>query len=159
MAAQACAEEAQATSGEHTIRVEAPDGPLEGIWDRDRLAQIFRNLLGNAIKYSPDGGEIVLRIEDRGDRAELSIRDHGLGIEAAALPKLFDRLYRAESSTGGVKGIGLGLYITRELVEAHGGRIWAESEGPGHGSTFRFTLPYRFLNRAASSEPRDVVPA
>ena len=141
--ARACVEEAQTTSDLHPIRVEAPDGPLEGSWDRDRLSQIFRNLLGNAIKYSPKGGEIVVRIEDRGLDADVSIRDHGLGISADVLPRLFERFYRADAASGTVKGIGLGLYITKELVEAHGGTIRAESEGPNRGSTIHFTLPYQ----------------
>ena len=141
--ARECADEARATSERHTIRVEAPGHPLEGSWDPDRLGQIFRNLLGNAVKYSPDGGEILVRVRDRGDGAEVSIRDRGLGIPPEDVAKLFDRFYRVGSASAGIHGLGLGLHITRELVEGHGGRIWAESDGPGRGSTFVFTLPYR----------------
>jgi signal transduction histidine kinase len=96
----------------------------------------------NAIKYSPDGGEIVVRIEDQGDQAQVSIRDHGIGIATEALPRLFDRFYRIEGATGAAPGLGLGLHITRALVEAHGGQIQATSS-VGHGSTLTFTLPYR----------------
>jgi len=134
-------EELQATSERHVIRLEVPDGPIEGRWDRDRLSQVFRNLLGNAVKYSPDGGEIEVMVEDRGHEAEVAIRDGGLGIDADSLPRLFARFVRAGAASGSVHGIGLGLYITKELIEAHGGRIQAESAGAGQGSTFRFTLP------------------
>jgi signal transduction histidine kinase len=146
--AKACVEEARAASGRHAVRVEAPDGPVVGTWDPDRLSQVLRNLLGNALKYSPDGGEIVVRVEDRGTEAEVAVRDQGLGIESEALSKLFGRFYRAESVAQAIHGIGLGLYVTKELVEAHGGRIWAESGGAGQGSTFRFTLPL------SAAEPR-----
>jgi signal transduction histidine kinase len=140
---RACAEEAQATWERHTIRVEAPDAPLEGTWDRDRVSQVIGNLLGNAVKYSPDGGEILVRVRDRGDEADVSIRDQGVGIDAGALARLFDRFYRAEDVAGSIRGVGLGLYISKELVAAHGGRLWAESAGAGRGSTFHVTLPYR----------------
>jgi signal transduction histidine kinase len=139
--ARACVEKAQMETTLHTVRLETPEGPLQGAWDKDRLGQIFSNLLSNAIKYSPDGGEIVVRIEDEGQQARVSIVDRGIGIAANALPRLFDRFYRIAGATGRVPG--LGLHITRDLVESHGGRIWATSAGPGQGSSFTFTLPYR----------------
>jgi PAS domain S-box-containing protein len=135
-------EQAWALAKGHRLRTELPDGPLTGWWDGDRLAQIIQNLLSNAIKYSPDGGDILLRIEDRAYEARVSVSDHGIGIISDALPHLFSRFYRAEGAlTLGVQGLGLGLYITKALVEAHGGEIWVDSE-PGKGSTFIFTLPY-----------------
>lgn len=142
MLARAAVEEAQATSDRHVVRLVGPDRPLVGAWDRDRLGQVFRNLLSNALKYSPEGGEVLVRIEDRGDGAAVAIRDSGLGIDADALPRLFDRFYRADADAGAVQGVGLGLYISRELVEAHGGRIWAESAGRGRGSEFHLLVPY-----------------
>jgi signal transduction histidine kinase len=104
--------------------------------DPDRLDRILANLVGNALKYSqdrvvvnarPDGAEVLVRVVDRGP-----------GIAADDLPRIFDRYYRGQRHEG--EGLGLGLYIVRKLVEAHGGRIWAESR-PGEGSTFTFTLP------------------
>ena len=135
-------EQARTQTDEHLLQLEAPSGPLWGWWDQDRVGQIFANLLLNAIKYSPDGGEILVRIEDQGDQAQVSIRDHGIGIATEALPRLFDRFHRIEGATGAAPGLGLGLHITRALVEAHGGQIQATSSA-GQGSTFAFTLPYR----------------
>lgn len=140
--AQAWLEDAQTVAPSHHVRLETKEVELVGSWDRDRLAQVFRNLLGNAVKYSPHGGEIVVQIRRQAGEVLVAIRDQGLGIEAAALPHLFERFYRANETAAGIQGVGLGLYITKELVEVHGGRIWVESAGPGHGSTFSFTLPY-----------------
>jgi PAS domain S-box-containing protein len=136
-----CAEAAQATTDHHTIDVEAPDVPVVGQWDPQRLSQIFRNLLSNAIKYSPDGGSILVRIELNRDQAEITIRDPGIGMDEAVRSRLFSRFFRAETSAHAIPGIGLGLYITRELVHAHGGSMMVSSPGPGQGSTFGVILP------------------
>src|SRR5262249_33667505 len=121
--AQAAAEQARGRTSAHTIRVDVPDRPIVGTWDRDRVGQVLANLLSNAIKYSPDGGEILVRVEDLGQEAMVSVTDRGLGIAADQLAKLFDRFYRVRDTAAGVEGLGLGLYITRELIERHGGRI------------------------------------
>ena len=134
------AERQQELTDLHTLRVEAPDQPLVGEWDADRVGQVIENLLTNAAKYAPDG-EILVRVEDLGDEARVSVRDQGIGIPPEALPHLFERFYRAGGAGASAKGVGLGLHIAKSLVEAHGGRIWAESE-VGRGSTFVFTLPY-----------------
>jgi PAS domain S-box-containing protein len=123
----------------HTIRVEAPEAPVVGQWDQDRLGQVLDNLLGNAVKYSPPGGEILVRVESAAREARLSIADQGPGIPAAVVPHLFERFYRGQHHTGDA-GLGLGLYISRMLVDSHGGRIWATSE-PGAGSIFTIALP------------------
>jgi PAS domain S-box-containing protein len=141
--ARACVEEVRATTRDHQLQVEAPDAPLEGYWDHDRLMQILENLLSNAIKYSPAGGPIVVRLEDLGDAAQLAVADQGNGIAAQALPRLFDRFYRTDTADSTARGLGLGLHITKLLVDAHGGRIWAASPGPGQGSTFTILLPYQ----------------
>jgi PAS domain S-box-containing protein len=138
----ASAEQARGEFGNHTIRVDAPDVPVVGTWDRDRIGQVLLNLLSNAIKYSPRGGQILVQVEDLGSEARVSVQDPGLGIPPDQLPHLFERFYRAQTPSRNVAGLGLGLYISRELVAAHQGRIWAESHGPNTGSTFRFTLPY-----------------
>lgn len=137
-----CVAEAEGTTESHAVRVEVPGHPITGWWDADRVCQVIQNLLMNAIKYS-DGGDIVLRAQDVGDHARVSITDRGIGIPAEALPHLFDRFYRAENArTGSAQGLGLGLYIAKSLVEAHGGEMWVESV-VGEGSTFTFTLPYK----------------
>lgn len=139
------ADQAQALTRAHEIRFEGPEHSLIGLWDRDRLEQILQNLLTNATKYAPDGGAIVVRVEQQGDDVRVSVTDQGAGIAADALPHLFTRFFRTESArTSGADGLGLGLYISRNLVEAHGGRIWAEST-LGQGSSFTFALPYPSL--------------
>jgi len=110
--------------------------------DPGRLEQVLGNLLSNAAKYGEPGAAILVVAEDRGPEAEVSVTNRGAGLEPEELSQVFTRYYRAPSAKAGPQsGLGLGLYITRGLVEAHGGRIWAEST-PGETTTFRFTLPY-----------------
>jgi signal transduction histidine kinase len=149
--ARACTEQAQVASPSHRLRLESAEPSLQGSWDRGRLAQVFSNLLGNAIKYSPDGGEILLTIEDLGSAARVSVRDPGVGIPPVALPRLFDRFYRVPATAGQVQGLGLGLHVTKALVEAHGGSIEVESV-LGQGSVFSVTIPY--AEQRDSSEPQ-----
>ncbi|GAB4532958.1 MAG: ATP-binding protein [Anaerolineae bacterium] len=120
------------------------DLPL--VWvDEDRMGQVLLNLVGNALQYTPAGGRVRIgarRKADKSDEVLISVSDTGIGIAAEHLPLIFTRFYRVDKSrarSGG--GSGIGLTIARHLVEAHGGRIWAESPGPGQGSTFTFTLP------------------
>jgi PAS domain S-box-containing protein len=133
--------QAQELTRVHHLRVFAPEHPLIGEWDATRVEQVLHNLLSNAIKYSPDGGEIVVRVEERGHEVQVSVSDQGMGISPEELSHLFQRFYRtAQARAIGMPGIGLGLHISKALIEAHGGRLWAESY-PGKGSTFFFTLP------------------
>lgn len=125
---------------ESVIRVEAPAEPLIVSADQYRLGQVVTNLLTNAMKYSPEGSEIIVRVAPHVGEARVSVVDHGVGIPREALPRLFDRFYRVEGGTDRVPGLGLGLYISQRIVEAHGGRIDVEST-PGHGSTFTVALP------------------
>jgi PAS domain S-box-containing protein len=129
---------AQITTERHRLTVSGPRS-LEGVWDEGRLEQVLQNLVQNAVKYSPAGGavEVTLAVDDR--HVRVSVRDEGVGMVADDLPKVFDRFYRTGPLT--LEGTGLGLYICRTIVTAHGGRIWAESPGPGQGSTLAFTLP------------------
>ncbi len=124
-------------SPKHTLRVAVPDAPLMVRADPIRLAQVLQNLIANAIKYSPDGGTIALDVSQRDGKAVLSLTDPGHGIEEASLQMIFEPFRRVSNVPAGV---GLGLAITRRLVEAHGGSIDAESV-IGHGSTFRVHLP------------------
>lgn len=139
LALQSC-EVAAVTAGISLNLDAESDLPLIPV-DRDRVNQVFDNLLGNAIKFSPRGGSITIEVKDAGEAIELGVRDTGVGIPADKLDKVFDRFYQVDgSATRRFGGAGLGLAIARRIVEAHGGRIWVESE-VGHGSAFRFTLP------------------
>ncbi len=110
--------------------------------DEDRAVQILTNLTGNALQYTPEGGKVTITARRVNDEVQISVRDTGVGIPPEHLSHIFDRFYRVDKSrsrqAGG--GSGIGLTIARALVEAHGGRIWAESEGEGKGSTFTFLL-------------------
>lgn len=109
--------------------------------DPERIWQVLLNLLGNARKYSPGGGEIRLSVRQLETEVEVAVEDRGLGIPEDALPHLFDDFYRVPGAErAGIPGTGLGLSICRKIVAAHGGRIRAESDGPGRGSRFSFTL-------------------
>ncbi len=120
------------------VRVEGPEGGgPTALVDPNRLERILTNLLSNALKYSQE--EVVVRAEAADEGVRVSVADRGRGIAPADLPHLFQRFYRTRGARG-TEGLGLGLYISRMLVEAHGGRIWAESE-VGKGSIFTFTLP------------------
>ena len=137
--ARAATEQAQLTSPRHDIRLKVPGEPLEGWWDRGRLVQMMANLLGNAIKYAPDGGEVLVVVEDLGAVARVSVEDHGSGIAPADLSRIFDPFYRVPATADRVTGQGIGLHVTRALVEAHGGQLTVESL-LGRGSVFSFTL-------------------
>jgi signal transduction histidine kinase len=129
----------QPLSSIHPIEVHSP-ASVEGEWDAGRLAQVLQNLITNAIKYSPGGGRIEVRVSVENRQVVVAVCDQGLGIPAEDLPQLFERFYRV-AVTRGLEGSGLGLYICQGIMSAHGGRIWASSEGAGRGSTFSFTLP------------------
>jgi signal transduction histidine kinase len=123
------------------IDLEAPAQPVRVAIGRARFAQLLDNLISNAIKYSPTGEPIVVSIQAEESVGKISVIDHGLGIPAEHLARVFERFYRVGGTADAVAGQGLGLSICKEIVTAHGGKIWAESEGTGHGSTFSFTLP------------------
>jgi histidine kinase len=110
--------------------------------DEDRLIQVLTNLLGNAVQYTPEGGAITISARREHGQVQISVQDTGVGISPEHLPHVFDRFYRVDKSRSRQQGgSGIGLTIARHLVEAHGGRIWAESAGDGQGSVFHFTIP------------------
>jgi signal transduction histidine kinase len=126
--------------------------------DPDRISQVLGNLLENAIRHSPAGGEVSIRLESEegGEAVRVTIRDGGPGVPEEHLPNVFERFYRADvSRSRSAGGSGIGLAVVKQLVEAHGGRVWVESP-PGEGASFGFTLPAddgsRVLKRPQPSE-------
>jgi|SRR5271157_334498 len=130
---------AQAERAGLVLRTECPAGLRAVRADPPRLAQVLVNLIHNAVKFTRPGGEVVLSAQAEGEFVRFAVRDTGVGIPPDDLPRIFERFYKADRARSS-GGTGLGLSICRHLVEAHGGRIWAESE-EGVGSTFYFTLP------------------
>ena len=122
------------------VDVGEPLPPVRG--DAARLGQVIVNLLHNAVKFSPDGGDVVVAVRGSAGEVVVSIADHGVGIPAVAQPRIFERFYKVDRARvrGEAGGTGLGLAIARHIVEQHGGRIWVESV-EGSGSTFSFALP------------------
>ncbi|HEY4754302.1 MAG TPA: ATP-binding protein [Candidatus Limnocylindrales bacterium] len=108
--------------------------------DEQRLGQVLVNLVHNAVKFSPDGGDVVIRVLPRGNGVRVEVTDHGTGIARADRTRIFERFYKADRARGRSGGTGLGLAISRHIVAAHGGTIGVESE-EGRGSTFWFDLP------------------
>jgi len=109
--------------------------------DYDKIEQVLTNLINNAVKYSPQGTTITVAAKRHGNEVHVSVADEGLGVSPADIPHLFDRFYRAQSEhTKTIKGFGIGLYICKEIIASHNGRIWVESE-IDQGSVFYFSLP------------------
>ncbi len=130
----------------HTVLIDRPCEALGVLCDRVRVLRVLANLIGNAIKYTPEGGNLRVMVAPRERTVCFSVTDTGVGMSQAELRRVFDPYYRATPNVG--EGSGLGLFIAKGLVEAHGGRLWVESE-VGAGSSFRFTLP---LSREGSRE-------
>jgi len=117
------------------------DGDAAVLADLQGVIQVFQNLIANAIRYTPDGGSIAVCIHAEEDLVEVEVRDTGIGIPASALPRVFERFFRVDSARARAQGgTGLGLAIVKHLVDAMGGKVWAESE-PGKGTSFFVTLP------------------
>ncbi|HEV8639275.1 MAG TPA: ATP-binding protein [Chloroflexota bacterium] len=135
---------------DHSLEVEIGPELPPAYADPARVEQVIVNLVENAIKFSPDGGPIVVRVRCGADAVVVSVADRGVGVAPEHAEQLFERFRRAGAAAGRPAGLGLGLFICKSLVEAHGGRIWVESDGPGRGSTFAFTLP-----RPAAEAERD----
>jgi len=128
--------------------------PVE--FDPTRILQVLTNLVGNALKFTPKGGRITMRVASRGPEVEFAVSDTGSGIPQDRLTQIFDRFYQTLEHDR--RGLGLGLFIVKSIVEAHGGRVWAESP-PGVGSTFIFTLPRLDSSaRAASLDTISLTP-
>lgn len=129
----------QLTSARHQIIIEKSD-KVEFNGDKLRIEQVLNNLLSNAIKYSPDSNKIVIRSEVKHKNIIVSVQDFGIGIDAIHLEGIFDRFYRVDNTAIRYQGLGLGLFISSEIIKRHGGSFWIESE-PHKGSVFYFLLP------------------
>ena len=117
-------------------------GDLAILGDRKKIIRVMDNLLGNALKFTPKGGHATVTLQREDKMVKITISDTGIGLEKSHYYKIFERFYQVDSSyTRATGGIGMGLAIAKEIIEAHNGRIWAESDGIGHGSRFIFTLP------------------
>jgi len=130
----------QAFEAKLTLAVDLPDGPLHVQMDAARIGQVLFNLIGNAIKFTPAGGRIVIRLRQEAGQVRCEVQDSGIGIPANELSMLFQRFTQLQGGLSKGVGAGLGLSISKAIVEAHGGEIGVHSE-PGQGSTFWFTLP------------------
>ena len=125
----------------HTLRIELPETPVELEADGQRLAQVLGNLLTNAARYSPQPGEIRIAARRDGDALKIGVTDHGMGIRPEDMEKLFHLYSRLRPGIERLPGLGIGLALSRSLVELHGGSIEVKSDGPGKGSCFTVTLP------------------
>lgn len=133
--------EIQPTLTHHTLQVDVPDEPLLVDGDALRLEQVIQNLLNNAIKYSPEGGPILVSVEPQDQQVVIRVTDKGIGIPADLLPQLFERFYRVRTAkTRRISGMGLGLFVVKEIVTLHGGEVDVQSQ-EGEGSTFSIRLP------------------
>jgi signal transduction histidine kinase len=143
-------ERMQLLSEAHDVRVEV-DGAAAVVADRDRIEQVLENLVGNAIKYSPQGGPIVIALRVERGEALLTVRDRGIGIAPQEIEKVFALFYRSpDPRADQVGGLGLGLYISREIVARHHGHLWAE-RNPDTGTTFHVRLPLAAVRSPAEA--------
>jgi signal transduction histidine kinase len=134
----------QEIGGERSGDPRVADAPPIVHADAARLEQVLANLLSNAVKYTPEGGTIVVAVSQDESSARVVVQDGGIGLPPGSTEAIFEPFGRAANATHRqIQGLGLGLYICRQIVERHEGRIWAESHGDGHGSTFTFCLPTR----------------
>jgi signal transduction histidine kinase len=142
----------------HTIELDTKVDTATIHADRDRMDQVFENLIGNAVKYSPAGGKVRVALVVKNGEADVAISDQGIGISADELGRIFNLFYRSpDPRAGHVGGLGLGLYISREIVTRHGGKLWAESDTTT-GSTFHVSLPLAVAAAAPAPTARAAAP-
>lgn len=143
----------------HQLTVDMPDNGLWVQGDATRLAQVLQNLLTNAAKYTPEGGQIELKVWQNGTQLHTSVRDNGAGLSPQAIHQIFELFSQGDEQTAAREsGLGIGLTLARSLVEMHGGALSASSAGPGQGSTFSFFLPHAGSSGTGSSDKAAVPP-
>lgn len=123
-----------------SLSLDIPEADFLITGDYLRLSRVVTNLLDNAFKFTPEGGAITVRARNEGDRIEVAVSDTGIGVKREDLERVFEPFAAIEKTTY-VKGAGLGLSVSKQIIEAHGGKIWVHSDGEGKQSTFVFTLP------------------
>jgi len=130
----------ESASPSHAVDLHVPAAPLTATCDAARIAQVLNNLVSNAIKYSPDGGVVRIAARGEGRTVVLEVVDPGIGIPDAELASIFQPFRRSTFARDNIPGVGLGLFTSRQILEAHGGALTVDST-PGHGSCFRVVLP------------------
>ena len=150
-----CVSGVQITTPTHTLVIEK-NVEINYHGDRLRLEQVISNFLSNAIKYSPKADKVIINSEVRPGNIVVSIKDFGIGIEKENIDKLFNRFYRVKDSSSQFEGLGLGLYISSEIIKAHQGKVWIDSE-PGKGSTFYFSLPLNKNDEVINTETKNEI--
>jgi signal transduction histidine kinase len=130
------------------VRFQRPAEPIVAEVDQTRIMQVVRNLVNNAVKFSPQHGTIDVEVRGGAGHVRVSVRDHGIGIPEGELELIFDKFVQSSKTKSGAGGTGLGLAICRQIVEGHGGRIWAE-HADGGGALFTFDLPLTQTHRHA----------
>ena len=139
-------ENIQLTSPTHTI-IKTGKVYADVTGDKNRLEQVVINLLNNAIKYSPGASEVLINVEQENDKIKVSVKDTGIGMSKGSLNQIFEKYHRIKEHALHFQGLGIGLYISYEIIQRHNGKLWVESE-PGKGSIFYFTLPLRYNESA-----------
>jgi PAS domain S-box-containing protein len=138
----------------HTLKTETPDDSLYVIGDGVRIAQVLGNILSNAVKYTPQGGEILIDVRESDEVVQIAVRDNGVGMSAETIPVIFELFVQSQNSLERSEGgLGIGLPLARTLVELHGGQLEAFSGGPGHGSEFIVSLPLARAVQIAEPAP------
>lgn len=127
-------------SPKHQIEVKVPYKPIEAVCDADRIQQVLNNLISNAIHYSPNGGPVDIDVEKRNSSVVISVRDRGIGIRKEDVSDIFKPFHRSAQARELIEGVGLGLSVSKDIIEAHGGKVEVESK-PGEGSIFRVVIP------------------
>src|SRR5579875_177086 len=142
-----CVHSAQAGSEQHTILLDIQTPESAVIADRERIAQVIGNMLDNAIKYSPHGGQVIVNLERTEEGYRVTIKDEGIGITPEQLDHIFERFYRVRNTTSRqYAGVGLGLYVSKAIIDSHGGTIGVFNNSP-IGATFYFTLPFKPVSK------------
>ncbi len=136
---------------EHELTI-STSGPVHGTWDRGRLDQVLTNLISNALKYSPDGGQVLVRVKKTNEMAQITVRDNGIGIGLDERSRVFQPFSRGRNAKQNIAGTGLGLYITQRIVHNHHGEIYVKSD-PGQGTTFIVQLPLQSSTDAGQIGP------
>jgi signal transduction histidine kinase len=142
---QQAIDQARAMTTSHRFRLDVPPAVPPPRWDPDRIRQALLHVLSNAIKYWPDGGQVAVRVRAQLDGVVISVRDRGLGVPPEEQERVFERYFRLADDPvrRRIRGNGLGLYLVRGVVEAHGGTVWIESTGvPGEGTIVHLLLPW-----------------